>query len=131
MTRYLRMYFTTECILQQYVQTTSVLCHMFHYEMPYNHIQLCSQKQPSFEFFKTQSMYRVTLVYTPGYPGRAHPLPQDTTPMSSYFLSSRSAIKGPPLSPCNVEEKRNRIARRAFVSIMYRAQYNHVVRQQS
>lgn len=63
-------------------------------------VQLCSQKHPSIEFFMIQSMYRVILVYTPGYPRRAHPLPHDTTPMSSYFLSSRAVIKGPPLSPC-------------------------------
>lgn len=44
-----------------------------------------SQKHPSLEFSNIQSRYLVTLVYTPGYPGLAQPLPQETTPKIEHY----------------------------------------------
>lgn len=39
-----------------------------------------THKQVSLMFLFTQSRYRFTLVYTPGYPGRPQPTPHDTMP---------------------------------------------------
>ena len=41
-----------------------------------------------------------TLEYTPGYSGRAQPIPQDTRP--TRILSS--VIRGPPESPCDIKK---------------------------
>lgn len=50
-------------------------------------------------FLSIQSMYLVTLVYTPGYPGSPHLFPNETIPICIH-LPSCFSINGPPESPC-------------------------------
>ena len=59
---------------------------------------LFSPHHPSATFELIQFKKLVTLTYTPAYPGLAHPLPLDTTPISVYLPFSFTT-KGPPLSP--------------------------------
>lgn len=60
------------------------------------------RKRVHFILSLIQSMYRVTLVYTPGYPGSPHLLPNDTIPICIHRPSFFN-INGPPESPCNHE----------------------------
>lgn len=55
------------------------------------HHKFHSQKQASFVYRLIHVRYRFTLVYTPGWFGKPHPSPQDTTPaihtsLSCFFL---------------------------------------------
>lgn len=49
--------------------------------------------------FSIQSTNLVTLTYTPGRWGSAHPSPNDVTPTKKH-LSPSSNVRGPPESPC-------------------------------
>ena len=53
-----------------------------------------------------QSVNLLTLVYTPGWWGSLHPMPQERMPASWYLAClawlSCSTTRGPPLSPSQV-----------------------------